>query len=269
MTGERTDTGLLARRFEKALRTYRDQAVVQRRMAQDLAEFLTPLCPSGARVLEIGCGGGLLTEALLTRLRPRELFLNDLYDPRSQLERLVHEAQGKFAGDSSVTGGRPALHFLIGDAEELAFPASLHLVVSNAVFQWFRDVRAFWKKTAALLVRGGILAFSTFGPRNCLEIRKLAGLGLDYLTPSDILDALSGDFETLHWSAAETTLHFPTPLDVLKHFKATGVNALLSHSWSRAEISRFAQGYEALRDERGFPLTYQTYQGVFRVREGM
>ena len=68
-----SDKGLVGKRFSKVAKTYEEYAVVQRKVAETLADILMEKCeeerenkntPPPSRCFEIGCGSGFLTKAL-------------------------------------------------------------------------------------------------------------------------------------------------------------------------------------------------------------
>ena len=68
-----------AARFGRAAREYEAHATVQQHTAIRLAEQIADLpLPPQPRVLEIGCGTGLLTRELAYRLGPADWTITDL-----------------------------------------------------------------------------------------------------------------------------------------------------------------------------------------------
>ena len=221
---------MIEQRFGRHLPTYRRYAIVQREMAVKLLALLAERTGrSGfSRILEIGCGSGLLSEKLEAALAYEKLFLNDLVDDCADLTLRIDDSE-----------------FLSGDVETVDFPASLDLVVSNAALQWVNDLRGVFVRVQQALLPGGVFAFSTFSPRNLGEIRELCGCGLNYREP-EALAALGREFfsgvEVLEY---KTVLRFDTPLDVLKHLKYTGVNGVDNGvRWTRGKLEKFCADYE-------------------------
>jgi SAM-dependent methyltransferase len=103
---------------------------------------LTP----GARVLEIGCGTGKLTEVLVgLGLRV------DAVDPGA---RMVAAARRRLGSSEGVA-------FHIGRFEDIALPlASFYAAFSATAFHWL-DARVSWRKVASSLRPGGLLALLT------------------------------------------------------------------------------------------------------------
>ena len=134
--------------------------------------------------------------------------------------------------------------FIAGDAETLSFPGKFDLIASASVFQWIKEPEAFLHKLSGLLVPQGTLLFSTFVPGNLHEIKELTGKGLAYPTSDALAKWLSAaDFDLLHQEEETIVLTFNTPLDVLRHLKATGVTATGNGRWTRGRQESFCKQY--------------------------
>ncbi len=231
-------------RFSRSLLSYRSAAEIQHEMAEALMDTLTLATGERQfqRVLELGCGTGLLTDLLEVRLDYAELVLLDLVPDCAEFHR-----------------HRSSCRFLAGDMENTPFPGSFDLIVSNAAIQWANDPKALFAKIAAGLSDGGVLAFTTFGPSNLQEIAKLTGQGLHYPAVKELQAQLETDFELLACQETLEVLTFSSAREVLKHQRATGVNAVAAPlGWNKSRLKRFEQEYtELFQLENGaFPLTY-------------
>lgn len=250
------DKHRVARAFLKNHDTYDAHAIVQHTMAEDLIASLRAKGPRAfGRVLELGCGTGLLTRKLLAHFRTGTLYLNDL---SPELTRDT-AAMAAMMGACRVTP-------CPGDMEALdPLPGQLDLVLSGAAFQWLHDCAAFLKRAGAALTPGGLLAFTTFGPDNCREVRAVTGHGLDYPTLHRLRRFLEPDFQVLVARQSLATLHFDTPLAVLRHLRQTGVNSLATACWTPRDLHRFCDAYPA---EGGghVALTYHPIRMVARKR---
>ncbi|HHE07835.1 MAG TPA: methyltransferase domain-containing protein, partial [Chlorobaculum parvum] len=141
MSGQ-IDKQLVCRRFCRALPSYERNAKVQAFMADRLlamAEWAGALPGHLGRVMEFGCGAGMLTARLFERCSVDEFFSNDLVaESRAFIEAAL-------AGRSI---GRMA--FLPGDIEQLdPLPGNIDLVVSNATVQWLHDPARLFERFAA------------------------------------------------------------------------------------------------------------------------
>lgn len=249
------DKTILASRFRKSVDTYDENATVQKVIAGRLFALIQPwMSGFSGSLLEIGCGTGLLTHKLCRAYPDNELFVNDLVEAMC-----------------SKTASRCALppdHCLAGDIETLELPRHFALIASASTFQWLADPARTYARLAGSIQQGGILAFSSFGEDNLYELKALTGQGLRYISPAGQAGLLAPYFEILHQEESRQTLCFDRPLDVLRHLKQTGVNALgNSRPWSRKQLDEFSRLYTArfLTDGR-YPLTYHPYYFICRKR---
>ena len=251
------DKHRVARRFLKSQSTYDQHAIIQRAMAEGLIASLRANGPRGfGRVLELGCGTGQLTRKLLAHYRTESLYLNDL---SPDLTRTT-------AAMAAALGAR-RVNQCPGDMESLdPLPRDLHLVLSGAAFQWLEDCAGFLRRTGTCLRPGGFLAFTTFGPDNCREIRAVTGHGLSYPALHQLRCFLDRDFQILVARQSLVTLHFDTPLAVLRHLKQTGVNSLATARWTPGDLHRFCDAYPAGGGGGQVPLTYHPVRVVARKR---
>ncbi|MFA8436688.1 MAG: malonyl-ACP O-methyltransferase BioC [Marinifilaceae bacterium] len=247
---EKIDKLKVKKGFGKSVATYRRNAFVQEAIASRLTNVLeTFLGKQTGRILEIGCGPGVMTEKVIQHFQFEKYFANDIVDQYDEVIRSIH----------------PKLEFLPGDVEKIDLPKPLDLVVSSSTFQWFQHLDSFLDKLHDSLQPGGILAFSSFGPENFREIRAVEGTGLNYLPFGKVERMLSQKFEIL-WGEKEILTHyFENPLSILKHMKLTGVNSLQEKPWTRSDMMRFEENYNDLFGmDLGVPLTYQPIYFIVR-----
>lgn len=237
----RIDKRLVRLRFERSLPSYSEHAIVQRETAGRLLRALTALGRRRfPRVLEFGCGRGLLAERLAAAVEYDSLILNDL----------VEECR-------SLAGGIPRSVFLPGDIENVALPDDLDLVVSNAVVQWLDDLPALLERLRARMNGGAVLAFSTFGPENLHETARLSGAGLCYPSLDELRKTVGASFRIRLAEETIRRLYFDAPQDVLRHLRRTGVTGLSGRRWTPAALCDFYAQYNQLfRDANGVRLTY-------------
>lgn len=171
----------VAAAFGAAAGTYDTGAGLQRAVARRLAERVAALpLPRHPRILEIGCGTGLLSQALRARLGPAEWVVTDL-------------SPAMLARCRAALGDPPDTVFQVMDGEHPETPPpGFDLILSSLAFQWFEDLDAALPRLAVLLRPGGHLAFATLAADTFREWRAAhEALGLvcgvpDYPTPATL-----------------------------------------------------------------------------------
>ena len=237
------DTALIRQRFSAASASYDAEAEAQQHIAARLWALAAPHVPSGADVLEIGAGTGLLTRLSL-EAQPRSLTVNDLY-LSPQVQELAHQFSGR-------------VQCREGDAEHLEFGGPFDAVLSASTVQWFADIPAFFARCAGVLPKGGLLAFSSFLPGNLQEVADLTGVGLTYASAAELQGQLAPNFDLLAVEQGDVTLHFASPRHVLLHLRHTGVTGIRSVVWGKNSYKDFVARYTArYGNEQGVRLTYR------------
>ena len=237
------DTALIRQRFSAASASYDAEAEAQQHIAARLWALAAPHVPSGADVLEIGAGTGLLTRLIL-EAQPRSLTVNDLY-----LSPQVQELAQQFSG---------RVQCRVGDAEHLEFGGPFDAVLSASTVQWFADIPAFFARCAGVLPKGGLLAFSSFLPGNLQEVAELTGVGLSYARAAELQGQLAPHFELVAMEQGDVTLHFASPRHVLLHLRHTGVTGIRSVVWGKNSYKEFVARYTArYGNAQGVRLTYR------------
>lgn len=247
------DKDVVRARFAKAVSSYDDNALVQRQIAGHLCSLIAEYGSMGhgaepgrdvctivetgapyaasphSRVLEIGCGTGMLTRMYLRDHRPDIMWLNDLCPEVSPvLEDLLEPGR---------------IEFIPGDAESVAFPGGLDLIMSSSALQWLADLPSFLGKCSSSMRDGGILAFSSFGPSNMGEIAALEGISMPYHTLGQLVALVSDKFDVIHAEESISALSFGSPAEVLRHMKLTGVTGLRKETWTRSRLESFCSRY--------------------------
>ncbi len=155
--------------FSAAATTY-DTAAEAQALAADLVarRVLSAPLPAAPRVLEIGCGTGLLTR----RLRPAvggDWLLTDIAPAMVEAAGTAH----------------PSARLRVMDGEHPDVAGTFDLIVSNLAAQWFQDLPGALARLAGLLAPGGRLVMSTLGRASLREWRDAhAALGLACGSPA-------------------------------------------------------------------------------------
>lgn len=275
------DKDLIRRRFARMLDQYNKMAVVQKEIADRLAQELEVLLAEGkisqsdircgnsrtiadlsddnsmngydldlqqpktqkkidykenkcdVRGLEVGAGTGFMTKHLLELYPDCRWYVNDI----------SHES-GRYVRELSEKN----IDFIEADGETLELGVNaFDIVASTSALQWFRDLRDFFSRVLISLKPGGVLAFSTFGPQNFIEITTTTGNSLCYFTRFELEKMLTDlGFEIVSGYEWLRVLEFNSPLEVLHHIKSTGVNAISSQKWTHSRLQEFEKLYREM-----------------------
>ena len=216
---------LIKLRFQKNLNTYSQNADIQSKMAKRLLGFLQG--EEYKRILEIGCGSGLLTQLANEKLSFDKYIANDIVD---DCEKFIKEINS-------------SIEFIAGDIEReiKKYENTYDLILSNASFQWIENFPEFIDVLMQRLNTNGVLLFSTFGKENFREILYTQEKQLKYYTVSELKEIFKN-----YYSKIEEEVHvmaFNHPKDVLKHIHSTGVNAIESTFWTKSDLKKFENLY--------------------------
>jgi malonyl-CoA O-methyltransferase len=153
------DKVLLARRFGRAASAYERHARIQERAAEALVAALRRRAgaPGPRRVLDVGCGTGLLTARLLDAWPGADALALDL------AAGMVDEAGRRLAGR--------AVRFAVGDIEDGYPDGRFDLIASSMALQWVGDPAAVLRGAAARLGSGGLLALVVPAAGTLCELR--------------------------------------------------------------------------------------------------
>lgn len=140
----------IAAAFSAAASSYESAAEAQRWTADALVARLGSL-PAACRVLELGCGTGLLSRRLLAAL-PEGASL------------LATDLSPEMIAAASAATPDPRARFMVMDAEAPALAeGGFNLIVSSLAAQWFSDLPGTLARLAGLLAPGGRLLIATLG----------------------------------------------------------------------------------------------------------
>lgn len=218
-------------KFNKHFDSYDDNAIVQKKVAQRLRQYLERLPQKPETILEIGCGTGIFTKELCSFFPKANLTLNDIFDTRKFLEALPYE------------------NFLVQNAETLHLE-SQDLITSSGSFQWFSDLPKFIHRISK---HSNQIVFSMFLEDNLKEIKEHFNLSLDYANVSEIINLLRRLYSHVEYEEEVFTLDFPSPLAALRHLQATGVTGI--GSTNIAKIRSYP--YKSLTYRVGYFLVYR------------
>jgi malonyl-CoA O-methyltransferase len=141
--------------FDEQAAVYDSVANVQAEVARRLAARLSG---QPQRILEIGCGTGLLSAHLAARFPGAELVLTDI------APRMLAQARRRL-------GQGAAYRLMDGQFPDAAL-GEFDLIASSLAFQWFDDLPGAVARLSNMLAPGGVLAFATLGAESFAAWRQ-------------------------------------------------------------------------------------------------
>ncbi|WP_338331475.1 dethiobiotin synthase [Acetobacter sp. LMG 32666] len=233
---------------------YDSAATVQRLAARELATRLARSLDGRkpARILEIGCGTGLLTEQLVHLWPDAQIVATD-FAPQ-MLERARRH-------------GSPSTVFKLMDAANPTEEGPFDVVCGNLVMQWVAQPEQALARLGKLLTPGGVLAVSTLLDGTFAEWK--AACAREDVPPSTprypdeahIQNWAPWLYSGL-WEHKSCVQAFASGLDFVRHLRATGASV--------APVGNKPMGAGSLRrvahrlDQSGAAVTWELAYGCFR-----
>jgi malonyl-CoA O-methyltransferase len=216
------DKTAIKRSFAAANASYDKAASLQRTVGLRLLDALDPQQLNGT-VLDLGCGTGFLTTAVLQRAAPASLLALDIALPMLQTTKAKLAAQHPLA-------------YVCADAEHLPLATqSLDSVVSNLALQWCPQLAAVFADLRRTLKPDGLLAFSTFGPQTLNEL-KTAWASVDnyhhvndFYSPEQLQTFLHATgYRQIDITRQVIVTPYATVLDLMHELKQLGAHHVIS-----------------------------------------
>ena len=144
-----------------AAEDYDRHARVQRIVARRLSKRIAALeLPDRPRILEIGCGTGFLTEALILEGVSGDWLITDI------APAMVERCRARVG-----EGGGRRFGVLDGEYGDPGEDQPFDLICSSLVMQWFDDPARALERMSGWLAPGGCCIFSTLAPGSFAEWR--------------------------------------------------------------------------------------------------
>jgi dethiobiotin synthase len=165
----------IGRRFGQAADQYEEHADVQRETAARLADRIARLSlPQRPRILEIGCGTGLLSRELAARLGEADWTLTDI------APRMLDTARSTLNLPGTV-----CYLSMDGEHPSAACGTGFDLICASLSTQWFTNLNKGLAALCALLAPGGYLCIATLAAGTFEEWQRAhVASGLMAATPT-------------------------------------------------------------------------------------
>lgn len=251
-------------RFSAAAGTYQRHADLQRRVANKLMQCL-PARPAPDRVLEIGCGTGVLTALLADSFPAARIDAVDA--SRAMTDRA-----------RACLGGNRRISWIVQDACHLPENTKYPLIVSNCALHWISPVALIIEKLGALLRPKGRLAFAIMLRGTLGELAAARHRTAPHKPPRIILPDARAVRRDVTQAGLKITMEknekirdwFPSPEQMLRRLHDQGLTggniprhgSLLTRSEMATLITDYARHYKCKKKDNGVYASYRVYYCV-------
>ncbi|HET7844898.1 MAG TPA: malonyl-ACP O-methyltransferase BioC [Xanthomonadales bacterium] len=251
------DPIVVRRAFARAAAAYDATAVLQHEVEARLLERVDELGLAPARVLDLGAGTGGGTASLRKRFGGAQVVA---LDQATDMLREAGRRRGWWKPFQRVAGDANALPLRDG---------SVDFVFSNLCLQWCPDLPRVFAELRRVLVPGGAVLFTTFGPMTLHELRAAWGAadGAPHVNRfadlPEIGDALlAAGFRDPVVDLDTITLTYRDARTLMRELRAIGAgnadSARPRGLTGRARLARVLAAYEGhRRDDGTLPATYE------------
>ncbi|MGN7610779.1 methyltransferase domain-containing protein [Magnetococcales bacterium HHB-1] len=205
----------IAQAFDRA-ESYHHKAQAQQRISNALFQRLKgqSVPDKGAKILEIGCGTGFLSQSLKQRWPEALLLFSDL-SPTMVTRCLKNLSPTR------------STHFLVMDG---SYPAvkNIDLIISSMTFQWFTNLSEALNRLYDALAPGSQLIFAMPGMGTFQKWRHLCKkfnipCGLQHFPDAKVFPEMLPQAKC-HIEEAFFPIHYPSLQHFLKNLKETGAH---------------------------------------------
>lgn len=260
----RVDKKRVSTNFSAAAGSYDQVAVLQREVANRLADRLDLIKIAPDRILDAGSGTGYCSGLLAARYpKARVVALDIAYG-------MLLAAREKLSWWGRLRGQQ---RHICADIESLPLvDASVDMVFSSLAIQWCQDLDAALREFRRVLKPGGLVMFATLGPDTLRELRTSWSAADTrthvnlFMDMHDVGDALMrAGFADPVMDAEHFTLTYPDVKLLMRDLKNLGSrNATLGRATGltgKGRLAAMALAYERYRRDGHLPATYEVAYG--------
>lgn len=234
-------------RFHAAAATYDRQPGVQPAVADRVADMIARFGrldgSASPRILEIGCGSGLLTARLTERFPNARILAVDI-------------APGMVGHARQRLGNPPQVTWAATDVRHLDVPAhSFTLIASSSALHWIQPLQPVLEMLREMLVPGGRIVCGLMTRGTLAELRQLRreiapGKSAPVELPGkdQVLEAFVGaGFDVATATEEERIARYPSARDFFRALNRQGVTGGIRdrrHALTRSELRQLTESYD-------------------------
>lgn len=256
------------RAFEQAAESYDQAADIQRRVAEQLAQYLDRVLPDAAlpaHVLDLGAGTGYGQKLLTARCPEAQCLELDLAHTMLLVARRNRGEEQGLA--------------VCADLAQIPIRAQwADLVWSSLTLQWANDLEQALSQIHRCMAPQGLLHFSTLVPGSLRELDQAFAAADNYRHVNRFQDEkqvrhalAAASFELLHMTQLPLVAEYPDLAGVLRALRAIGARRVTQEGlpglMGKARWRAVTAAYEAQRRDGMLPATYEVLYVTARKLE--
>lgn len=261
----------VARSFSRSAGSYDKVAWFQRRVGERLLSFLPRPgnLPPGV-TLDLGCGTGYFVPALIRAFPGNVCIAIDI-----AMGMLRHCQK---ASTQQKNARQPAFcqSFMCADVEQLPLAAnSVAVVWSNFTFQWCDDPEGLLAGLYRVTAPGGVIAFSTPGPRTLIELKQAWAQVDNFVHVNHFIDSDhwqraigNNNFTVKHFHSQTEVLRYDSIRQLLCELKQLGAHNINEGQrqglTGRHRIEAFFRACEPLVRHGQYPATWEVFHWILK-----
>jgi len=246
--------------FSRAATSYEEHSHIQRAAADNLLSRLEYFKLKPKNILDLGSGAGYLTNKLKTHYPAAVVTGVDIAPNMCKLAAQKYE---------NIT-------FLCRDIYDMSFgPESVDLLVSNFTLQWCTDLPEIFARLLKIARPDAVFIFSTIGIGSLTELEQSWGKAgqsqrvMDFYDMHDIGDMLlNAGWSQPVMDVERFVNYYPDIGNIFSEFKSLGVTNKHKNRprglTGKGLFANFKSNYEALRTDKGLPLSWEVVYGFCR-----
>jgi malonyl-CoA O-methyltransferase len=249
----------VAKSFNRATKSYNQVNFIQRLVGDKLFQWIDNLPTQPLKIIDIGCGTGILTMRLAHTFSQGKMLGIDI------AAGMIKCAHNNFIGVKN-------LNFHCADADHLPLAdKAADLIFSNLMLQWSPDLKTtlieFWR----VLKPEGSLIFTIFGSDSLKELRGAwskvdNGVHVSHFVNNQelICDLNFAGFKKLKLETAYCNRTFDSVYDIMQELKMLGAHNLHHDRhkglFGKKKFEQFQAAYNQYRNSHNkLPLTFEIH----------
>lgn len=247
---------LMKENFNSHASTYNNHCQVQKIMVRELCEIIKKENEKFSSIFEIGCGTGNLSKLLIKNFNPDNLYLNDI------CPNMLNETKKTLFFNNA--------EYINEDFEKINLNEKYDLIISNAVFQWFKNMKLSFRKIYKALNSNGVFSFAMFVKNTFCEVEDSftnAFLDMNLKFENPLLEFYESDFikkkldqsgfKINNFFIKQYYLFYKHPLDFLKSLRELGAGNFKDKHLNYGIIKKMIYHYiKKYYKENKIPVTY-------------